>query len=63
MAFLIKAAYSVCMAESQEGSFKAALVDLGSRWARRKVGLILGLTILDFAQVHMGWVFVGLTKA
>jgi len=54
VAFLIKAAYSVCMAESQEGSFKAALVDLGSRWARRKVGLILGLTILDFAQVHMG---------
>ena len=63
VAFLIKAAYSLCMAESQEGSFKVALVDLGSRWVRRRVGLTLGLTIPDFARVHMGWVFVGLTKA
>ena len=38
-------------------------MDLGSRWVRRRVGLTLGLTIPDFARVHMGWVFVGLTKA
>ena len=52
------------IAESQEGSVKAALVmvDFGSRWARRRVGLILGLMIPDLARVHIGLTFGGLSN-
>lgn len=45
--FLIKAAYSACIAENQEGSVKAAFVDFGSRWIRSRVGFTLGLNIPD----------------
>ena len=38
------------------------MVHFGSRWATRRVGLILGLMIPDLAWVHIGFTFGGLSN-
>ena len=56
--FFIKASYSCCMTESQLGSCKACLTDLGSQWASRRVGFILCKWMWDIDLVCKGWVFI-----